>query len=142
MVLKMFEAEQLVEGSTLVLITSGSAGLSLALIQRALANDCGLNFRVLVLMPKAYEKKAVVQRMLNDHNISKSYDTDNPELACQILFMDGVVSPTLLQVCILKLRAHSAGVFMEVMAEGKAMVKENGYAILDQVPDHRATVVS
>ena len=39
-VLKMIEQGTLKSGSTLVLITSGSAGVSLGMIQKALAEDC------------------------------------------------------------------------------------------------------
>jgi len=57
MVLKMFEQGDLKNGSTLTLVTSGSAGVSLALIQRALAEDCGVDLKTIIMMPKAYGKR-------------------------------------------------------------------------------------
>jgi len=111
MVLKMFEAGTLRDGSTLVLITSGSAGLSLAMIQDALAKDCGVNLRTIVIMPKAYRKKAAVGRMI-DFGVPVVEDQADPVAQSQLLFLDGV--------------------FMEVMQQGKDLVHQNGYAILDQ----------
>jgi cysteine synthase A len=112
MVLKMIEEGTLVNGSTLVLVTSGSAGLSLALIQRALAADCGFDLRTMIIMPKAYSKKAVAQKMVGEHAVPTFYDKPDPDAACQLLLLDGV--------------------FMEVMQQGKDIASRNGYAVLDQ----------
>merc|ERR1719453_2378285 len=40
-VLRMFENQRLTNGSTLLLVTSGSAGVSLAMLSRLLKQDCG-----------------------------------------------------------------------------------------------------
>jgi len=111
MVLKMFEQGTLRNGSTLALVTSGSAGLSLAMIQDALANDCGVDLRTIVIMPKAYSKKAAVGKMI-DFGVPVVHDQADPNARSQLLFLDGV--------------------FMDVMQQGKDLVSRNGYATLDQ----------
>jgi len=127
MVLKMFEAGTLKNGSTLTLTTSGSAGVSLALIQRALAEDCGIDLNVIIIMPKAYEQKAVAQKLINHHKVAKFYDHADPNTNCQMLFLDGV--------------------FMEVMQQGKELAAKNGYSVLDQHFDinsmlaHKSTAI-
>jgi len=112
MVLKMFERGDLKNGSTLTLVTSGSAGVSLALIQRALAEDCGVDLKTIIMMPKAYEKKAVAQKLLGDHQVPAFYDAPDATENCQLLFLDGI--------------------FMDVMQQGKQLSSQNGYQVLDQ----------
>jgi cysteine synthase A len=118
MVLKMFETGQLVNGSTLVLITSGSAGLSLSLIQRALMEDCGVDLRTIIVMPKAYEHKAVPSRMVASNGVPAFYDHADPDAHCQLLFLDGP--------------------FVDVMKAGKALAAQNNYAVLDQHYDQNS----
>jgi len=111
MVLNMFADGKLQDGSTLVLITSGSAGLSLAHVQKALQEDCGVDLRTIIIMPKAYQQKAACQKMIAA-GVSTFYDQADAEAQSQLLLLDGV--------------------FMDVMKEGKALASDNGYAVLDQ----------
>jgi len=111
-VLKMIETGELKDGSTLVLVTSGSAGLSLAMIQRALAKDCGINIRTLIMMPSAYESKAVPQEMIHEHGVKVFYNQHDDNEQCQLVFYDGV--------------------FMDVLANGKELARGSGYSVLDQ----------
>lgn len=110
-VLKMFEAGTLRDGSTLTLITSGSAGKSLCEIQHALAEDCGVDLKTIIVMPKAYESKAVPASMVAS-GVSAFYDKPDLDAQCQLLFMDGA--------------------FADVVAQGKELATRNGYAVLDQ----------
>jgi len=112
MVLKMFEKGTLKDGSTLTLVTSGSAGVSLALIQRALAEDCGIDLKTIIMMPKAYQKKAVAQKLVDVHEVPVFYDAADANASCQLLLLDGI--------------------FMDVMKQGKQLASENGYGVLDQ----------
>ena len=50
--------------SALCLTTSGSAGVSLAVIQRALQNDCGADLDAVIVIPKAYKHKLACQRIM------------------------------------------------------------------------------
>jgi cysteine synthase A len=111
MVLGMFERGELKDGSTLMLVTSGSAGLALSLIQRALAIDCGVNLRTVIVMPKPYEAKAVPQRMIAN-GTPVSYDTPDPDAMCQLLFLDGP--------------------FVDTMKAGNAMAEQSGWSVLNQ----------
>lgn len=111
MVLNMFADGKLKNGSTLVLVTSGSAGLSLSLVQKALAEDCGVDLRTIIIMPKAYQKKVACQRMI-EAGVATHYDKPDPEASSQLLLLDGI--------------------FMDVMKEGKALAANNGYSVLDQ----------
>jgi cysteine synthase len=111
MVLNMFADGKLKDGSTLVLITSGSAGLSLAHVQKALQEDCGVDLRTIIIMPKAYQQKSACQKM-SVAGVPTFYDEADPEAKSQLLLLDGV--------------------FMDVMNEGKALAADNGYAVLDQ----------
>jgi len=125
-VLKMIEQGTLKSGSTLVLITSGSAGVSLGMIQKALAEDCGFDLRTIVMMPKAYQKKAAVNKMV-ENGVPIVYDQMDANLSSQLLLMDGV--------------------FMEVMQNGKELAGQNGFSILDQHYDmngmlaHKTTAI-
>lgn len=113
MILKMFEAGTLKNGSTITLTTSGSAGVSLALIQKALAEDCGIDLNVIIIMPKAYEQKAVAQKMVGPEvGVPAFYDQPDPNAKLQLLLLDGI--------------------FMDVMQQGKDLAAKNGYSVLDQ----------
>jgi len=113
MILKMFEAGTLKNGSTITLTTSGSAGISLALIQKALAEDCGIDLNVIIIMPKAYEQKVVAQKMVGPEvGVPTFYDHADPNAKLQLLLLDGI--------------------FMDVMQQGKDLAARNGYSVLDQ----------
>jgi len=111
MVMEMFNSGELQNGSTLVLITSGSAGLALSMIQKALAEDCGVDLRTIIVMPKAYEQKVACQKMI-EAGVATHYDKADPDASSQLLLLDGI--------------------FMDVMKEGKALAAANGFAVLDQ----------
>jgi len=126
-VLKMIEAGKLTDGSTLVLVTSGSAGVSLALLQNTLAQDCGFNLRTVIVMPKAYSHKSAPTKCAGMPGVKVVHDEMDTEAASQLLFLDGP--------------------FIDVLAEGKALAKDNQYEVLDQHYDingrnaHRSTAM-
>lgn len=111
MVLKMIESGKLEDGSTLALTTSGSAGVSLVMIQEALREEVGIDIRVVIVMPKAYEEKVTPQRML-DMGAHKAYNEPAAIVPTQILFLDGP--------------------FVDVMQQASWMAKANGWSVLDQ----------
>jgi len=117
MVLNIFRSGELVDGSTLVLITSGSAGVSLSAVQKALQEDCGVNLRTIIMMPKAYQEKVACKK-IKELGVKTVYDQADPEAMSQLLLLDGV--------------------FMDVMKEGKAMAAENNYSVLDQHYDQNS----
>ena len=117
MILDMFRTGQLKCGSTLALITSGSAGVSLAAIQRALEEDCGVKIRTVIIMPKSYRHKAAYQKLV-ENGVETFHDRADPEAVSQILLLEGS--------------------FMEVMAAGQTLASENGYQTLDQHYDQNS----
>lgn len=110
-VLKMFEKGTLQNGSTLVLITSGSAGVSLLKMATLLQEDCGVDLRTVVICPKAYESKEVPARMAAS-GMPVFYDQADADAQSQLLFLDGA--------------------FADVVAHGKDFAASNGFAVLDQ----------
>lgn len=117
MVLNMFRSGQLKDGSTLVLITSGSAGVSLAAVQSALLQDCGVQLRTIIMMPKAYQEKVACKK-IKELGVKTVYDQEDPDATSQLLLLDGV--------------------FMDVMKEGKALAADNDYSVLDQHYDQHS----
>jgi len=110
-VLKMFEAGTLQNGSTLVLITSGSAGQSLIKMVNLLQEDCGVDLRTIIVCPKAYETKDVPARIAAG-GVPVFYEQADNDAQSQLLFLDGA--------------------FADVVAEGKDYAARHGYAVLDQ----------
>ena len=113
-VLKMFRDGKLQNGSTLCLTTSGSAGKSLAMIQRTLLSECGVHLNCIVAMPKGYMQKPVIQELL-DSGVPTFYEKPGDIEGTQLLFVDKV--------------------FMEVLGDVEKFSAENGWAILDQHHD-------
>jgi len=126
-VLKMIEAGKLTDGSTLVLVTSGSAGVSLALLQNTLAQDCGFDLRTVIVMPQAYSHKSAPTKCAGMPGVKVVHDEMDTEASSQLLFLDGP--------------------FIEVLAQGKALASDNGFEVLDQHYDingrnaHRSTAM-
>jgi len=65
-VLSMFKSGELKkDGDTLALVTSGSAGFSLAHIHEALSSIPGFNLNVVIVMPQVYAKKQIPSEIIN-----------------------------------------------------------------------------
>jgi len=111
-VLKMFERGDLKSGSTVVLVTSGSAGVSLAFLRRVLAEDCGIDLKVVIVMPVEYRDKKAPLRCARQKHVTVVDDEMDPTLSCQLLFLKGS--------------------FLDVLKQGKALASQKGFAVLDQ----------
>jgi len=109
MVLAMFGDGTLQDGSTIALVTSGSAGVALMATQKYLQEDCGISLKVVIMMPKAYVSKA--ERIISG-GATVMHDEPCPDAACQLVLLDGT--------------------FADSVATGKAISTQNGYAALDQ----------
>lgn len=109
MVLAMFGDGNLENGSTISLVTSGSAGIALMATQKYLKEDCGIDLKVVIMMPKAYVSKA--ERIISG-GATVMYDEPCPDAACQLVLLDGT--------------------FADSVATGKALSSKNGYSTLDQ----------
>jgi cysteine synthase A len=109
MVLAMFGDGTLQNGSTISLVTSGSAGIALMATQKYLQEDCGISLKVVIMMPKAYVSKA--QRIISG-GATVMYDQPCPDAKCQLVLFDGT--------------------FADSVATGKAVSTQNGYSQLDQ----------
>lgn len=100
--------------STLCLTTSGSAGVSLALIQQALENDCGADIDAVIVIPKAYKHKRACQRIM-EMGVPVFEDQPGHATGCQLLMLDGD--------------------FMSVLSQSKLIAEREGWTILDQHHD-------
>jgi len=109
---QMMDSGELQNNSTLVLTTSGSAGRSLATLQRVLAEERGANFRTLIVAPKAYREKTVLRKLAEEEFVATSTDQPLPDAQCQMLFLDGT--------------------FLEVMQQTEELTRRNNYLVLDQ----------
>lgn len=109
MVLAMFGDGTLKNGSTISLVTSGSAGIALMATQKYLQEDCGVSLKVVIMMPKAYAPKA--ERIISG-GATVMQDKPCPDAACQLVLFDGT--------------------FADAVATGKALSRKNNYAQLDQ----------
>ena len=102
--------------STLCLTTSGSAGLSLALMQQAL-EECGAELNAIIVLPKAYRNKATAQRIMA-MGVPVFEDAPGDVKGPQMLLLDGT--------------------FMEVLAEAKELSERQGWEVLDQHHDNNS----
>jgi cysteine synthase B len=124
-VLRMFENQRLTNGSTLLVVTSGSAGVSLAMLSQLLKQDCGIDLRVVIVMPKAYSHKPGPQLCAAQPNVTVTHDQLDPDAHAQLLLLDGA--------------------FVDVLQQGKDLAASNGFLVLDQHHDvngmlaHRST---
>jgi len=134
-VLSMFKSGELKkDGDTLALVTSGSAGFSLAHIHEALSSIPGFNLNVVIVMPQVYAKKQIPSEIINlectttynDYQVMLE-NTKGKKGSVSVLLMDGV--------------------FMDVLAATKDIAKKENWAMLDQHYDnnsmdgHRSTAL-
>jgi cysteine synthase len=113
----MLRTGELKQDSTLILTTSGSAGVSLAKIQQALKEDCDVHFRTLVVAPKAYEHKAALQSMVHEMGVMATYDQPCANATSQLLFLEGT--------------------FMEAWSQARELAASQGFVVVDQHHDER-----
>ena len=110
---------------TLVLVTSGSAGVSLVALHQALASVEGLDLNVIVVMPKAYAHKKIPSEII-DHDSTEVFHGHTNliehnrasgfmENRCQVMLMDGA--------------------FIDILAETREIAAEKGWKMLEQHTD-------
>merc|ERR1711907_336357 len=109
MVLAMLGNGSIKNGSTIGLVTSGSAGHALMSVQRALAEEGLADVKVVIMMPKAYVSKA--SRIIED-GAKVMYDAPCLDAKTQLVLLDGT--------------------FADSVASGKRIANANGYEVLDQ----------
>merc|ERR1712093_270514 len=109
MVLGLFKQGKIRQGSTISLVTSGSAGSALMQAQQALQEDCGMDVKVVIMAPKAYVSK--MDRIIAD-GANVMNDAPCPDSPCQLVLLDGT--------------------FADAVQTGKAISQQHGFAVLDQ----------
>ena len=110
---------------TLCLVTSGSAGVTLQAIHKAMVSKDAYALDALIVMPAAYAKKAVPTEIIETEGVEVHYSLGTM-LASQA--SAGGASGTL-RVLLLE------GAFVDVLAETKGFAKELGWQVLDQHHD-------
>lgn len=138
-VLSLFKTGDLKKkGDTLVLVTSGSAGMSLTHIHEALKEIPEFDLNVVVVMPKIYAKKEIPAEIIalpsttvyEDHEVMIANTTGENQVP------GGSVSVLLKE-----------GVFMDVLADVKSIAAKKNWVMLDQHYDansmdgHRSTAL-
>lgn len=136
-VLSMFKTGELTtKGDTLVLVTSGSAGMSLTHIHEALKSIPDFNLNVVVVMPQIYAKKQIPAEIIDLPNTRVFTDYKEMKAATT---GDNAVAGGSVSVLL------KDGVFMDVLADTKKIAKEENWVMLDQHYDqnsmdgHRST---
>jgi cysteine synthase B len=109
------------KGDTLVLVTSGSAGMSLTKIHELIKDHPDLELNIVVVLPKPYAGKKIPAEICALSSTTV-FDRTPQELTERIKNNTGGSSNVLLL----------DGVFMDVLAETKKLAAVNGWKMLDQ----------
>lgn len=128
-IFSMFRDGQLkLQGDTLCLVTSGSAGLSLSHIHEALGAVEGVDLNIVVVFPKAYAHKEIPAEVLALPQ-TDVFDGTPGELTAKLSNPDTKSSANVLLL---------DGVFMDVLADTKKIAAANGWQMLDQHYDQNS----
>jgi cysteine synthase/glycine/D-amino acid oxidase-like deaminating enzyme len=138
----MCEGKLRVKGDTVCLVTSGSAGVSLKSIHEQITSSRGVQFDVVVVIPKAYAHKSTpsmlteqcgpnVYYSLEERNLAVAADKKESEIT-------GEASPRFDLI-------YAEGLFIDVLAEYQENAKMASWVMLEQHYDsnsmlgHRST---